>query len=125
MKAAYIFYFQYSFQEIRLINMYFIIHDSVIIYMCCKSVWLTIRAIQFNCKLLNSFHFNCISYPYIMKMSLVGDSDIRKKVTISADIISMFIICTNTCFNLHIIFIRFVHGVSYLLHRIFTRFISM
>ena len=37
MKAAYIFYFQYSFQEIRIINMYFIIHDSVNIYMCCKS----------------------------------------------------------------------------------------
>ena len=43
----------------------------------------------------------------------------------------MFIICTNTCFNLHIIFIRFVHGVSYLLHRILqgnvgeTRFISI
>ena len=26
MKAAYIFYFQYSFQEIRIINMYVIIH---------------------------------------------------------------------------------------------------
>ena len=43
----------------------------------------------------------------------------------------MFITCTNTCFNLHIIFIRFVHGVSYLLHRILqgnvgeTRFISI
>ena len=43
----------------------------------------------------------------------------------------MFITCTNTWFNLHIIFIRFVHGVSYLLHRILqgnvgkTRFISI
>ena len=33
MKAAYIFYFQFSFQEIRIINMYVIIHGSVIIYM--------------------------------------------------------------------------------------------
>ena len=39
MKAAYIFYFQYSFQEIRIINMYVIIHGSVIIYMCSKAVW--------------------------------------------------------------------------------------
>ena len=48
MKAAYIFYFQYNFKKIRIINMYFIIHGSVIIYMCSKSVWLTMRAIQFN-----------------------------------------------------------------------------
>ena len=48
MKAAYIFYFQYSFQEIRIINMYFIIHGSVNIYMCCKSVWLNMRVMQFN-----------------------------------------------------------------------------
>ena len=34
MKAAYIFYFQYSFLEIRIINMYVIIHGSVIIHMC-------------------------------------------------------------------------------------------
>ena len=33
-KAAYIFYFQFSFQEIRIINMYVIIHGSVIIHMC-------------------------------------------------------------------------------------------
>ena len=39
MKAAYIFYFQYSFQEIHIINMYVIIHGSVIIYMCSKAVW--------------------------------------------------------------------------------------
>ena len=32
MKAAYIFYFQYSFLEICIINMYIIIHGSVIIY---------------------------------------------------------------------------------------------
>ena len=32
LKAAYIFYFQFSFQEIRIINMYVIIHGSVIIY---------------------------------------------------------------------------------------------
>ena len=32
MKAAYIFYFQYSFLAIRIINMYVIIHDSVIIH---------------------------------------------------------------------------------------------
>ena len=31
MKAAYIFYFQYSFQEIRIINMYVILHVSEII----------------------------------------------------------------------------------------------
>ena len=42
----------------------------------------------------------------------------------------MFIICTNTCFNLQIP-LRFVHGVSYLLQRILqenvgeTRFISI
>ena len=34
MKAAYIFYFQFSFQEIHIINMYVIIHGSVIIHMC-------------------------------------------------------------------------------------------
>ena len=33
MKAAYIFYFQYSFQEIWIINMYVIIHGSVIKFM--------------------------------------------------------------------------------------------
>ena len=33
MKAAYIFYFQYSFQEICNKNMNFIIHDSVINHM--------------------------------------------------------------------------------------------
>ena len=37
MKAAYIFYLKYSFQEICIINMYFIIHGSVIIYMWSKS----------------------------------------------------------------------------------------
>ena len=47
MKAAYIFYFQYSFQEIYIINMYVIIHGSVIIYMCSKTVWWTMRVIQF------------------------------------------------------------------------------
>ena len=34
MKAAYIFYFQYRFLEIRIINMYLIIHGSVSIHMC-------------------------------------------------------------------------------------------
>ena len=48
MKAAYIFYFKYSFQEICIINMYFIIHGSVIIYMWSKAVWWIMRAIQFN-----------------------------------------------------------------------------
>ena len=33
MKAAYIFYFQYSSQEIRIINMYVIIHGSVTVDM--------------------------------------------------------------------------------------------
>ena len=33
MKVAYILYFKYSFQEIRIINMYVIIHGSVIIHM--------------------------------------------------------------------------------------------
>ena len=47
MKAAYIFYFQYSFLEIRIIDMYVIIHGSVIIYMCSKAVWWTMRVIQF------------------------------------------------------------------------------
>ena len=47
MKAAYIFYFQYSFQEIYIINMYVIIHGTVIIYMCSKTVWWTMRVIQF------------------------------------------------------------------------------
>ena len=47
MEAAYIFYFQYSFQEIRIINMYVIIHGSVIIHMCSKAVWWTMRVIQF------------------------------------------------------------------------------
>ena len=41
MKAAYIFYFQFSFQEICIINMYVIIHDSVIIQMCFLAVWWT------------------------------------------------------------------------------------
>ena len=48
MKAAYIFYFQYSFQEISIINMYFIIHVSVIIHMCSNAVGWIMRAIQFN-----------------------------------------------------------------------------
>ena len=52
MKAGYIVYFQYSFQEIRIINIYFIIHGSVIIHMCPKAVsaavWWIMRAIQFN-----------------------------------------------------------------------------
>ena len=47
MKAAYTFYFQCSFQEIRIINMYVIIHGSVIIYMCSKAVWWTMWVIQF------------------------------------------------------------------------------
>ena len=47
-KAAYIFYFQYSFQEFRIINIYFIIHGSVIIHMCSKAVWWIMSAIQFN-----------------------------------------------------------------------------
>ena len=47
MKAAYIFYFQDNFQEIRIINMYVIIHSLVIIYMCSKAVWWTMRDIQF------------------------------------------------------------------------------
>ena len=47
MKAAYIFYFKYSFQEICIINMYVIIHGSVIIYMCPEAVWWTMRVIQF------------------------------------------------------------------------------
>ena len=34
MKTAYIFYFQYSFQEICIVNIYLIIHGSVIIHMC-------------------------------------------------------------------------------------------
>ena len=76
MKAAYIFYFQYSFQEIRIINMYVIIHGSVIIYKCSKAVWWTMRVIQFIWKLLNSFHFNvfictntCFIYPLIRPWS--------------------------------------------------------
>ena len=48
MKAAYIFYFQYSFLEIRIINMYVIIHGSVIIHMCFLAVWWIIKAIQIN-----------------------------------------------------------------------------
>ena len=48
MKAAYIFYFQYSFLEIRITNMYVIIHGSVIIHMCFLGVWWIIKAIQFN-----------------------------------------------------------------------------
>ena len=48
MKAAYIFYFQYSFLEIRIINMYVIIHGSVIIHMCFLAIWWIIKAIQFN-----------------------------------------------------------------------------
>ena len=43
MKAAYIFYFQYSFLEIRIINMYVIMHGSVIIHMCFLAVWWIIR----------------------------------------------------------------------------------
>ena len=46
MKAAYIFYFQFSFQEIRIINMYVIIHGSVIIHMCFLAVWWIIKAIH-------------------------------------------------------------------------------
>ena len=45
MKAAYIF-FQYSFQEICIINMYVIIHGSAIIHLCSKAVWWTMRVIQ-------------------------------------------------------------------------------
>ena len=48
MKAAYIFYFQYSFLEIRIINMYVIIHGPVIIHTCFEAVWWIIKAIQFN-----------------------------------------------------------------------------
>ena len=48
MKAAYILYFQYSVLEIRIINMYVIIHGSVIIHMCSKAVWWIIKAIHFN-----------------------------------------------------------------------------
>ena len=48
MKAAYIFYFQYSFLEIRITNMKVIIHGSVIIHMCFLAVWWIIKAIQFN-----------------------------------------------------------------------------
>ena len=50
MKGAYIFYFQYSFLEIHIINIYviIIIHDSVIIHMGSKAVWWIIKAIQFN-----------------------------------------------------------------------------
>ena len=47
MKAAYIFYFQFSFLEIRIINVYVIIHGSVIVYMCSEAVWWTMRVIQF------------------------------------------------------------------------------
>ena len=47
MKAAYIFYFKFSFQEIRIINMYVIFHGSVIIHMCFLAVWWTMRVIQF------------------------------------------------------------------------------
>ena len=46
-KAAYIFYFQFSFQEIRIINMYFVIHGSVIFYMFSEAVWWTMMVIQF------------------------------------------------------------------------------
>ena len=49
MKAAYIFYCQFSFQKIRIINMYFIIHGSVIIYMYSKAVWWTMRTIESIC----------------------------------------------------------------------------
>ena len=59
MKAAYIFYFQYSFLEIHIINMHVIIHGSVIIHMCCKAVWWIIKAIQFNW-LLQQFNQACI-----------------------------------------------------------------
>ena len=48
MKAAYIFYFQYSFLEICIINMYVIIHGSVTIHMCFLAVWWIMKAIQFN-----------------------------------------------------------------------------
>ena len=40
MKAACIFYFQYSFLEIHIINMYVIIHSTVIIHMCSKVEYL-------------------------------------------------------------------------------------
>ena len=60
--------------------MYCIIHGSLILIMSCKSLWWTMKGgIQFNCKLLNSFNFNCISLSHMMKMSIVGDSVIRKK----------------------------------------------
>ena len=72
MKAAYIFYFQFSFLENRIINMYVIIHGSVIIHMYSNAVRWTMRVIQFIWKLLNSFHFNvfiftntCFIYPLI------------------------------------------------------------
>ena len=71
MKAAWIFYFQFIFHEIYIIKMYCIIHGSVISHMCSMSVWWVMRAMQFNCKLLNSFHVQCSSYSYIMKMSTV------------------------------------------------------
>ena len=79
MKAAYIFDFQYIYPEISIIKVYRIIHGSLILNVCCQSVWMTMMT---NCKLLNFFHFNCISYIYMMKISIVGDStrDIRKKV---------------------------------------------
>ena len=48
MKAAYIFYFQYSFLEICITNMYVIIHGSVIIHMCFLTMSWIIKAIQFN-----------------------------------------------------------------------------
>ena len=48
MKAAYIFYFQYSFLEIHIINIHVMIHGSVIIHMCSEGVWWIIKAIQFN-----------------------------------------------------------------------------
>ena len=48
MQAVYILYFQYSFLEIRTINMYVIIHGSVIIHMCSEAVWWIIKAIQFH-----------------------------------------------------------------------------
>ena len=43
MKAAYIFYFQFSFLEIRIINMYVIIHGSVINHVCSKAYMFMIR----------------------------------------------------------------------------------
>ena len=51
MKASYIFYFQFSYHEIHIINMYVIIHGSVIIYMFSKAVC---SRYFINCKCVDS-----------------------------------------------------------------------